>query len=370
MTHPTNRSITQSTHARLPRFRQLCVALALTGCFVAAATAQTQPAATQSYTVEAGDTLQGIAQKLFKYGGSWQELRDLNNISRNAENRIFPGQTLAVKSQWLEIPKLPVAQAKVITSGQGAISSFQGNTSALTSAAALVEGSRLKTGPGAGATIELEDKSRAQLAPNTEIELVQLRKDNATGQLRSIFRLITGSMQMAVPKLLGASPDRLVIRTATATIGIRGTIFRVNVLGGDAGTTSEVLEGRAELEAEGSQVPLPGGFGSKAAPRVKALDAVALLPASRDFLKLPLLEMKPTTPTTPATFEWASVPGAARYQVTLARDSQFEDLVSSTSTADAKVDFSAVPRGYLFIKVRAYDSNEIGGFDLTRSLRM
>ena len=370
MNHPANSPVAQLPTAYMPSLRHLCVALALTCCVAAVATAQSSPVTTQNYTVEPGDSLQGIAQKLFKYGGSWQELRDLNNIARNAENRIFPGQTLAIKSQWLEPPKLPVAQAKVITSGQGASSTFQGNTNTLVSAATLVEGSRVKTGPGAGATIELEDKSRAQLAPNTELELVQLRKDGATGQLRSIFRLITGSMQMAVPKLLGATPDRLVIRTATATVGIRGTVFRVNVLDGDAGTTSEVLEGRAELEAEGSQVPLPGGFGSKAAPRVKALDAVALLPASKDFLKLPLLEMKPTTPTTPASFEWASVAGAARYQVTLSRDSEFQDVVSSASTAAAKVDFAAVPRGYLFIKVRAYDSNEIGGFDLTKSLRM
>lgn len=356
----------------MPVARAMAVAFSLVlACgFAPTAAAQTAPGATQSYTVEAGDSLQGIAQKLFKYGGSWQELRDLNGIVRNAENRIYPGQTLSIKSQWLEPPKLPIAQAKVITAGQGASSMINGSANALLSTASLVEGSRIKTGPGAGATIELEDKSRAQLAPNTELELVQLRKDGVTGQLRSVFRLISGSLQMAVPKLLGASPDRLVVRTSTATVGIRGTVFRVNVLGDEAGTTSEVLEGRAELDAGGSPVPLPGGFGSKAAPRAPALGAVALLPASSDFVRLPLLEMKPTTPTTAAGFEWASVPGAARYQVTLSRDSQFEEVISTTSTAEAKASFAAVPRGYLFIKVRAYDSNEIGGFDLTRSLRM
>ena len=356
--------------AQLPSLRQLCVASALVCCLVTAAGAQPTADTLQTYTVEVGDTLQGIAQKLFKYGGTWQELRELNNIARTAENRIYPGQSLRVKSQWLEPPKLPVAQAKVITSGQGASSSYQGNTSALLSTASLVEGSRLKTGAGAGATIELEDKSRAQLAPNTEVELVQLRKDSATGQLRSIFRLITGSVQMAVPKLAGASPDRLIVRTNTATVGIRGTVFRVNILDGEAGTTSEVLEGRAELEAGGSQVPLPGGFGSKAAPLAPALAAVALLPASIDFSRLPMLEIKPTTPTTPARFEWVSVPGAARYQVTLSRDSQFEEVLSHTSTTQTNVDFAAVPRGYVFIKVRAYDGNDIGGFDLTRALRM
>ena len=356
--------------AALPNLRQLALALALSWGCVGVANAQAAPEATQNYTVEAGDTLQAIAQKLFKYGGSWQELRDLNNIARTSENRIFPGQSLLIKSKWLEAPPLPATQAKVITFGQGASRTDGGTTQALQSTAPLVEGSRVKTGPGAGATIELEDKSRAQLAPNTELELVQLRKDSVTGQLRSVFRLVSGSLQMAVPKLLGASPDRLVIRTATATVGIRGTVFRVNVLGDEAGTTSEVLEGRAELDAGGSPVPLPGGFGSKAAPRAPALGAVALLPASVDFVRLPLLEMKPTTPTAPASFEWASVAGAARYQVTLSRDSQFEDVLSTTSTLDAKVTFPAVPRGYVFIKVRAFDGNEIGGFDLTRSLRM
>ena len=365
MAHPKFLPFAYSSNLRL-----LAAALALTCCATGSAWAQSAPASTQTYTVQAGDTLQVIAQRLFKFGGSWQELRDLNAISRNAENRIFPGQTLLVKNQWLEAPALPVTQARVVSTGQGASTTYQGTSGALVASSNLAEGTRLRTGPSSGATIELEDKSRAQLAPNTEVELVQLRKDSVTGQLRSIFRLVAGSLQMAVPKLAGAAADRLVIRTSTATMGIRGTNFRVSSAGDMQPTTSEVLDGRAELTAGGSLVPLPGGFGSKAAASGAPLAAVPLLAASAEFVKVPPLEIAPKTPTTPASFEWASVPGAARYDVTLSSDSQFENILSNTSTPSTTADFAAVPRGFVFIKVRAYDANGIGGYDLTRSLRM
>ena len=51
--------------ASLPNLRQLALALALSWGCAGVATAQAAPEATQNYTVEAGDTLQAIAQKLF-----------------------------------------------------------------------------------------------------------------------------------------------------------------------------------------------------------------------------------------------------------------------------------------------------------------
>jgi hypothetical protein len=344
-------------------FKVMLYSLAAAGLF-GVAHAQSEESVTQPYTVIPGDSLQNIAQRLFKFGGTWQQLRDLNGIAPDSENRIYPGQTLKINRVWVQAPPPPPllsTQARVISAGAG---------SNVLAAAALTEGARVRTGALAGATIELEDKSQAQLAPNTDLELVQLKKDNKTGQLRSVFRLITGSLQIVVPKLVGASPDRLLVRTSTATVGIRGTTFRVSASGEQGPTISEVLEGRAELDAAGSQVALPGGFGSKALANAPPLAAVALLPASVDFTRLPPYETDAKTITTTARFDWVNVPGAALYQVTLAHDSQFENILSSTSTTASSVNFASVPRGYLFIKVRAYDSNGIGGYDLTKALRM
>lgn len=45
----------------------------------------------QTYTVQSGDTLSGIAAK---FGTSWQRLADLNGLAN--PNLIYPGQVLTI----------------------------------------------------------------------------------------------------------------------------------------------------------------------------------------------------------------------------------------------------------------------------------
>ncbi len=349
----------------------LAKSLLLAGVLLVTGIAFAQSADTLPYVVQPGESLRSIAQQQFKFGGSWQALRDLNGIPITRENSIRPGQSLLFKREWVELPApKPLAEAKASISSAGAGFALQTSEGVARAGAgaALAEGSRLRTGTTAGASFTLEDGSKAQLSPYTVVDVVQLRKDAVSGQLKSIFRLVQGTMQIAVSKLTGAKPDRVVITTATATIGVRGTVFRVNA--SDTDTTSEVIEGTVALAAAGAEVPVPGGFGSKVQGNAPPLQPVALLPASKDFSRLPYYEARSRAASVPARFEWEAVGGAVRYTVQVATDAQFESLVGQMSSASARADFEALPRGYLFVRVRAYDVNDLGGYDLVRSIRM
>ena len=68
--------------------------------------AKLQPPAQQTYTVQSGDTLSGIAAR---YGTSWQQLASDNGISD--PNVIYPGQVLAINGS------APAAQTYTVKSG-------------------------------------------------------------------------------------------------------------------------------------------------------------------------------------------------------------------------------------------------------------
>ena len=364
----------------LPQRFKGTLACAIFTCAVAGllapsqAMAQLAPAAkadsaTRDYTTEAGDTLQRIARRLFKYGGSWQELRDLNGIARANENLVRPGQVLRMKQAWLSPPTLPLPQSQArISSASAGMTVQTGNVSAPAQLQQSVgEDARVRTAQ-AGGSLTLEDGSVALLAPNTELELVQVRKDALSGQVRSILRLVTGSVEVVVTKLKGARPDRMSVITRTSTLGVRGTTFRVHSPQGALATTSEVLEGEVEFSASGAAVALPGGFGSKAEANSPPLTPVALLPASSGFLRWPEYEMGMTAPTTARRFEWSAVSAAGYYEIMVAADSRFESPIFVQRTQTPAASFDALPRKFLFVRVRAYDANGLGGYDLTRGL--
>ena len=338
------------------------------------ASAQLVPAAgpdptTRDYIAETGDSLQRIARRVFKYGGSWQELRDLNGIARANENLVQPGQVLRMKLAWLSPPARPLPQSQArISSASTGMTVQTGNVSAPAQLQQNVgEGARVATGQEGG-SLSLGDGSVARLGPNTELELVQIRQDDASGHLRSILRLVTGSVEVVVTQLKGARPDRMRVITRTSSLGVRGTTFRVHSPEGALTTTSEVLEGQVEFSASGAAVALPGGFGSKAAANSPPLTPVALLPAPSGFLGWPEYEMGMTTPTTARQFEWSAVSAADHYEIMVATDSRFESPIFVQRTQTPAVRFDALPRRFLFVRVRAYDANGLGGYDLTRGL--
>jgi len=57
------------------------------------------PAATQTYTVKRGDTLQGIARKFYGASDNWKRIYDANSTIIPAPDRLHPGLLLSIPPQ-------------------------------------------------------------------------------------------------------------------------------------------------------------------------------------------------------------------------------------------------------------------------------
>jgi len=125
--------------------------------------------------------------------------------------------------------------------------------------ALLWEGDRIATGPEARLALELADGSIVMLGADTEfvVEKYRYRRDEGGG---AAFELLRGAFR-AITHLIGhqANP-RFTVRTAVATVGIRGTEFWGGFTFGDQldvlviagkGVYVENAAGRVELDAPG-----------------------------------------------------------------------------------------------------------------------
>jgi hypothetical protein len=89
----------------------------------------------------------------------------------------------------------------------------------------LREGDRLTTSEGASAIIKLDDGTRMTVRPNSEMVVQQYRfKENAPDN-SMLMQLVRGGFRAVTGLISKNAPDAAKVRTATATIGIRGTDF-------------------------------------------------------------------------------------------------------------------------------------------------
>jgi hypothetical protein len=89
----------------------------------------------------------------------------------------------------------------------------------------LREGDRLTTSEGASAIIKLDDGTRMTVRPNSEMVVQQYRfKENAPDN-SMLMQLVRGGFRAITGLISKNAPDAARVRTATATIGIRGTDF-------------------------------------------------------------------------------------------------------------------------------------------------
>ncbi|AGX86339.1 FecR family protein [Candidatus Symbiobacter mobilis] len=98
---------------------------------------------------------------------------------------------------------------------------------------ALSEGDRLTTSDGAAAIIRMEDGTRMTLRPNTEmvVQKYQYREGNAENGM--VMQLLRGGFRAITGLISKNAPNAARVRTATATVGIRGTDFDARLCGAE-----------------------------------------------------------------------------------------------------------------------------------------
>lgn len=146
--------------------------------------------------------------------------------------------------------QMPVLPGWATSPGAAKVISVQGNVSFTkdTQAWAVTEGSWIQprqeviTGQDGYAVLEVSDGSRVELFPNSRMTF----RHNA-GNLRELLDLWIGRVKVHVQKLSGQpNPNR--VRTPTAVISVRGTIFDVTVDEEDEMTMVYVEEGSVAVQ--------------------------------------------------------------------------------------------------------------------------
>ncbi|MDR3452782.1 MAG: FecR domain-containing protein [Rhodoferax sp.] len=317
------------------------------------------------YTVKPGDKLIAMAAHLFPGPDDWTEVARFNHLKN--PNVIRPGQILQIPLHLLQSQS---AIGKIISTFGDV--QLAGSPAAVGSA--VPEGGKLQTGANSSAVVELADGSRITMLPNTLAEVVTsrsyaLRNAAASGSttwFSGLVRLAQGALQTVANKAAHRATP-LQIETPTSLVGVRGTQFRVAY--DDPATKNartEVLEGlvKADNTAQSSFADVARGQGALLNPAVKDIKVVALLKAP-DLSGAPFDIFKPE-----ALWPMPTLDGASRFRVQVASDESFDKIVRDMVVTTGNADFSSVPNGSWFARVRGIDASGIEGFDSVKAVQV
>lgn len=109
-------------------------------------------------------------------------------------------------------------------------------------AAAIQPGDELRTGDGASIILTVPDGSYMVVSENSKMVI----EDFWSGSVRSIMNLMMGQVRFYINRL-GGRPNPYSVRTPTALIAVRGTIFDVNVDPAEI-VQVECLEGQVNVQ--------------------------------------------------------------------------------------------------------------------------
>ncbi len=121
----------------------------------------------------------------------------------------------------------------------------------------VLAGTVLKTGATGGVTLNWADGSRIRMAPNTKLRVRKCNINTSSRASTSLFELDAGKIWIRVLELLGER-SKFEIRTPTATAGVRGTVFSVEV-DPTGGMKVEVFKGAVEVAGGGQKLMTNAG---------------------------------------------------------------------------------------------------------------
>lgn len=352
----TSNSPTRGISFRVSAAISAAIALTLTGATPLSYAATTTSAAdTRVYVHSAkpGDTLGELAQRYLIDKNNWALLQRVNKIAN--PNRIPIGTPIRIPVAAMRTEAAPATVLSV--SGN-----VQTNGAPTKTGEKLNEKDKLATGDDGFVTIKLADGSTITVQSKSAVELERARQLANTGGVGdTAVRLQNGRLTTNVTKQNGAA--RYEIKTPTANMGVRGTVFRVAADASGTRGQTEVVEGAVSAAAtSGAAVGLEKGFGTIVEANKAPLPPVRLLAA-------------PTLPSLPATYDattlrltLASVPSAPAYRAQAALDDAFTQLVGDVTSATPSIELPNLPDGRVFVRARAIDGQGLEGLDATTAI--
>ena len=305
------------------------------------------------YTARTGDTLIALEKRFLANPYVWKNLKTRNRIVDPM--RIPVGTPVRIPVGWLRAEPLT---ARVVAM-QGDVS-MDGRALKLDSK--VPAGTLLRTGAGAFVTLQMPDESRLTVQPQSAARLERLQSVIGFGGQQTEVFLEHGRVETTVTSQRGPAA-RYRVRTPTATVGVRGTEFRVGSDIVAQSSQAEVTGGEVRMSPTDAATPtaLPAGYGVVA-------KAGAPIPPPRPLLPAPSLNGLPERFERVALrLPFAPVPAAVAYRAQVARDQAFTDVLEDGVFNTPEARFTGLPDGAYRLRVRAIDDAGLEGLDAERT---
>ncbi|MDD2700044.1 MAG: FecR domain-containing protein [Sideroxydans sp.] len=295
--------------------------------------------------VRAGDTLGDLARTRMDEPTRWRDVANYNLLPD--PNLIEPGQQLRIKRIWL---KATAGALKV----EAVTGEATANGKLLKAGDTIPAGARVLTADGAALRLRMQDASLVNVMERSELKVEKLEQ-RADNVFSSLLRLVVGQIDAFKTKHAAGKAD-LAVAGRNATVGIRGTHFRVRQDG--VVTFTEVEEGTVSFDA--TQTPLVLALNAREGSVANGRDAAQVVP----------LLSEPVYPELSASFntpyiEWTmgELAGAQRYVGELAQDEAFSDKLVSIRSDGRTIRLNELPNGRYWLKLRAVDEHGLQGME-------
>lgn len=306
------------------------------------------------HRIQRGDTLISVGRNLLESPRKWHVVERHNRIAD--PHRLTPGATLRIPVALLR--REAVGARVTAVTGHVTV-----NDAKIATGAEVAAGMRIDTGAASFATIELVDGSRLVVQPESRVKLEELTRHRYTESTETRLRLENGRMESVVVKTSRAHP-RFSVIMPTATVGVRGTRFRVAAEVPGAASRAEITEGTVAVGDGGKGMAVPAGYGVIAEAGGKVSPPVALLPAP-DLASLPAIQER-----TIARFTFPAVAGARHYRLQVGTDAEMRTILAETRSPTPEAKFADLPDGQYTLRVRGIDDHGLEGRDADASFRV
>ena len=312
------------------------------------------------YPVQQGDNLYNLAQQFLQSSGDWAKLQRLNRVTN--PYRLTVGGTIRIPLTWIR-KELTHAQ---VTHVRGSVQRVSGSSPVVSVGAGdnIHMGDSVQTGVESSVTIQMTDGSQLLVLPGSELSFQTLLLVGKGKTPHTQVMLLKGGVETQVQPRNDLL-RRYEIKTPTATLGARGTAYRVRVLSDTAQSSAavEVTEGQVAATAA-IQTLVSAGYGLVVNQNTVGTAPTRLLAApdlQTDMLLLDRL---------PLRIEWPPVPGAAGYRAQVFSDGTAAktELLLDSRFANNAARWSDLPDGRYQLRVRAVDAQGLEGRDANQAL--
>ncbi len=313
-------------------------------------------AETLDYQVQPGDTLIDLATAYLNRPTDYRQVQRRNRVADPRQLAI--GRTLAFP---VELLRADPDQARV-AGFRGDVTLRQGaSTAAPIQGQTVSEGAVLTTGANAFMRLALSDGSHVVVPSNSRVRLTRLRRYAINGAVDHAMTVEAGRAESRVTPR--RRPGGFVVRTPVSVSAVRGTDFRVAFNDGADRSTTEVLEGRVEVES---------GDGLTEATAVAAEGVTATATSARPVPLLPapsLLRPDEVQSGPHPLFAIEALSGADRYRGRLATDAGMIDAFAETDSAsgETRLTYDGLADGAYFLRLSALSPEGVEGRSTTYS---